>query len=74
MSHVKIWVHAVWCTKNHERVLSKDVRQQLFQHVSESMLNKVRDYIKNQEEHHKRITFKSEYEEFTRKFGFDHHG
>jgi len=143
MPHVKIWIHAVWGTKNHERVLSKDVRPQLFQHirenskekqiyidfingdldhihcllalnadmsiakvmqlikgeaaywanknkllkpkllwadeyfavsVSESMLNKVRDYIKNQEEHHKRMTFKSEYEEFLTKFGFNHHG
>ncbi len=143
MSHVKIWIHAVWGTKNHERILTKEVRQQLFSHiqknakekqiyidsinggldhvhcllalnadmtiakaiqlikgeaaywtnknsllkpklewadeyyavsVSESMLNKVRDYIKNQEEHHKKITFKSEYEEFITKFGFDHHG
>jgi len=41
---------------------------------SESMLNKVREYIKNQEEHHKRNTFKSEYEEFITKFDFNHHG
>lgn len=143
MSHVKIWIHAVWGTKNHEHVLTKDIRQQLFQHlrenakekhiyidfingnvdhvhcllalnadmtiakvmqlikgeaaywanknsllksklewadeyyavsVSESMINKVRDYIKNQEEHHKKFTFKSEYEEFIAKFGFNHHG
>ncbi|MBS4028011.1 MAG: IS200/IS605 family transposase [Ignavibacteriales bacterium] len=143
MSHVKIWVHAVWGTKNRERILSKEIRQRLFQHirenakekqiyidsingdvdhihclialnadmtiakvmqlikgeaahwanknsllkqklewadeyfavsVSESMLNKVREYIRNQEEHHKRSTFKSEYEEFIRKFGFQHHG
>ena len=143
MSTVKIWIHAVWGIKNHERVLSKDVRQQLFQHVrenakvkgiyidfingdmdhihcllalnadmaiskvmqlikgeaaywanknsllksklewadeyfavsvSESMLNKVRDYIKGQEEHHKKMTFRNEYEEFISKFGFNHHG
>jgi REP element-mobilizing transposase RayT len=42
--------------------------------VSESMFNKVRDYIQNQEEHHKKTTFKNEYEEFITKFGFDHHG
>jgi len=41
--------------------------------VSESMLNKVRDYIKSQEEHHKKMTFKSEYEKFITKFGFNHH-
>ncbi|MEW5841651.1 MAG: IS200/IS605 family transposase [Bacteroidota bacterium] len=143
MSYVKIWIHGVWGTKNHERVLSKEIRERLFQHirenakekqiyvdfinggsdhvhcllalnaemsiakvmqlikgeaaywanknallkpklewtneyfaasVSESMLDKVRSYIRNQEEHHKRITFKNEYEEFTRKFGFDYHG
>ena len=32
--------------------------------VSESMLLKVRAYIQNQEEHHKKITFSQEYEEF----------
>ena len=143
MSNVKIWIHAVWCTKNHDRILTKDIRQQLFQHVrenakeeqiyidfingdldhihcllalnadmtiakvmqlikgeaaywanknsllksklewadeyfavsvSESMLDKVRDYIKSQEEHHKKMTFKSEYEEFITKFGFNHPG
>ena len=146
MAHVKIWVHAVWGTKNHERVLSKEFRQKLYQHiienakekkiyidsingdmdhvhcllvlnadmtiakamqlikgeaahwtntssegtnptklimgkldwadgyyavsVSESMLVKVREYISNQEEHHKRTTFKNEYEEFIKKYKF----
>jgi REP element-mobilizing transposase RayT len=143
MSYVKIWIHTVWGTKNHERILTKDIRKQLFEHIrknakekqiyidfingdldhihcllalnadmtiakviqlikgeasywaninsllkpklewadeyfavsiSESMLNKVRDYIKNQEEHHKKIAFKCEYDEFIAKFGFNHHG
>ena len=34
--------------------------------VSESKLNTVVEYIKNQEEHHKRISFEEEYEEFLR--------
>ena len=38
--------------------------------VSESGINKVRDYIKNQEEHHKNKTFLQEYEEFMQKYGF----
>lgn len=33
------------------------------------MIDKVRDYIRNQEEHHKRTTFQSEYEEFIKKNG-----
>ena len=38
--------------------------------ISESMLDKVRDYIKNQEEHHKKITFTQEYDSFITKYGF----
>ena len=40
MSHVKIWIHAVWGTKNHERVLLKEVRQQLFRHIRENSKQK----------------------------------
>ena len=39
--------------------------------VSESIVDKVRDYIKNQESHHKKKTFQEEYEEIISKFGFD---
>jgi len=39
--------------------------------VSESALNRVRDYIKNQEEHHRKRSFQEEYDEFMRKYGFD---
>jgi len=39
--------------------------------VSESAVNKVRDYIKNQGEHHKKKSFQEEYDEFMIKYGFD---
>ena len=39
--------------------------------VSESAVNHVRDYIKNQEEHHKKRSFQQEYDEFMRNYGFD---
>jgi len=39
--------------------------------VSESMLDTVRNYIKNQEEHHSKKTFQEEYDEFIRKYGFE---
>jgi putative transposase len=42
--------------------------------VSESMIDKVRDYIKNQEEHHKKITFTQEYEKFIEKYNLKNHG
>jgi putative transposase len=38
--------------------------------VSESIVDKVRHYIKNQELHHKNKTFQEEYDEIIRKFGF----
>lgn len=38
--------------------------------VSESMLGKVRNYISNQAEHHKKITFTQEYNKFILQYGF----
>jgi putative transposase len=39
--------------------------------VSESMINIVREYIKNQEEHHQKKTFQHEHDEFISKYGFE---
>ncbi len=39
--------------------------------VSESSVVKVREYIKNQEEHHRKKSFKEEYDEFMKKYGFE---
>lgn len=36
--------------------------------VSESMVNKVRQYIRKQEEHHRTKTYKEEYDEFIQKY------
>ena len=38
--------------------------------VSQSLLNQVREYIKNQEDHHKNKTFQQEYDEFILRHGF----
>lgn len=38
--------------------------------VSESMIDKVRNYIKKQEEHHNKQTFQEEYDEFMDKYDF----
>jgi len=38
--------------------------------VSESMIDKVRNYIKNQESHHNKKTFQEEYEDFILKHDF----
>ena len=39
--------------------------------VSESGVNRVRNYIKNQEAHHAKKTFDKEYREFIEKYGFE---
>ena len=143
MAYVKIWVHAVWGTRNREPVLTREVRLLLFSHirenaktkgiyvdfingytehvhclftlntdlgiakamqlikgeasfwankhnlvkpklewaeeyfavsVSESTLDKVREYIKNQEEHHRKKSFVQEYAELMVRYGFESQG
>ena len=140
MAYVKIWIHAVWTTKNREKFLVKNVRQKLFEHiredagkkgiyidfingyedhihclvsltvrqniadvinqvkgesshwtnenkltpvkfgwqkkyfavsVSESAVDRVREYIKNQEKHHQKKTYQDEHDEFVEKYGFE---
>ena len=140
MSFVKIWIHAVWGTKNREHVLEKTMLESVCDHikengklkgifidcingysdhlhclmllnadtsiskqmqlikgessfwinknkilrgrfewadeyfapsVSEDKLDIVRAYIMNQQEHHKKVTFKDEYEKFLKHVGFD---
>lgn len=39
--------------------------------VSESVVDKVRNYIKNQEAHHTHKTWENEYNEFIEKYGFE---
>ena len=39
--------------------------------VNESSLDRVREYIKNQEAHHRKRSFQEEYDDFIRKYGFD---
>ncbi len=137
-SKIKIYIHLIWGTYNHERILTKDVRLKIFQHLSErskaldiiiskmnvqpehvhvllnlpsnktiaeiaqsikgessnwindnnlilnkfrwqrgygaysvsaSQLNSVENYIKNQDEHHKRRSFREEYKKWAVKYG-----
>jgi len=139
MAFVKIWIHAVWGTKNREPVLEKGILKSVCDHikengklkgifiecvngysdhlhclmllnadmsiskqmqlikgessfwinknkivkghfewadeyfassVSEDKLDIVKAYILNQQEHHKKVTFKDEYEKFLKHFGF----
>ena len=40
MSYVRIWVHAVFSTKNHEQHLTAEIRRKLFQHIRENSRTK----------------------------------
>lgn len=40
MSFVKIWVQAVWGTKNRERILVPDVKKLICQHIQQNAVAK----------------------------------
>jgi REP element-mobilizing transposase RayT len=42
--------------------------------ISESMIDKVRTYIKNQEQHHTKVTFANEYKKFISVYKLDNQG
>jgi putative transposase len=42
--------------------------------VSESQIDKVREYVKNQEEHHRKKTWDEEYNEFMKNYKFQEQG
>jgi putative transposase len=140
MSYIKIWIHAVWSTKNRAKLLTNDIRPIVFEHiqqngiekgiyleavngysdhvhclfklkndqtimkniqllkgesshwinrqnflsqkfewqkeyfavsVSESMVNKVKMYINNQEEHHMAYSWQEEYDQFINRYNFN---
>jgi REP element-mobilizing transposase RayT len=61
-----------WINKNKLTIDKFEYRDEYFAvSVSESMVDKVREYIKNQEEHHNKKTFQEEYNEFISKYGFE---
>jgi putative transposase len=40
MPFVKVWIHFVWSTKNREPMLTKDIRQKIFEHIKENAKEK----------------------------------
>jgi len=61
-----------WINKNCLTAEKFDWQDEYFAvSVSISNLNNVREYIKNQESHHKRISFQEEEDEFIRIYGFE---
>jgi putative transposase len=139
MPFVKVWIHLIWSTKDRKKIISKELKYELYDHirenaqkkniyldfingtedhihllisikadqslskitqlikgessfwvnqnkltaykfewqdeyiavsVSESIIPKVREYIKNQEEHHRKKSFHEEIELFLEKYSF----
>lgn len=61
-----------WINKNKLTIEKFEWQDEYFAvSVSESALNKVREYIKNQEEHHTKKSFHQEFDEFITKYGFE---
>jgi len=61
-----------WINKNQMTSVKFEWQDEYFAvSVSESMIERVRKYIRNQEEHHKTKSFHDEYEEFITKYGFE---
>ncbi|MCX7611836.1 MAG: IS200/IS605 family transposase [Ignavibacterium sp.] len=138
MSFARVWVHLIWSTKNREKIILKEYKEKLLEHiktnavdkgiyidtincveehihilillgksqtisdvvklikgessrwwnknkftkykfewqneyfaisVSESIVEKVRDYIRRQEEHHRCKSFSEEKDEYQKKYG-----
>lgn len=42
--------------------------------ISHSMIDKVREYVNNQGEHHKKKSFTEEYHDFVKRYGFERNG
>lgn len=60
-----------WINKNNLTTEKFEWQDEYFAvSISESMIDRVRDYIKNQEVHHAHKSFNEEYEEFISKYGF----
>lgn len=53
MAFVKIWIHAIWSTKNRESILEKSKRIELFKHIRQNAQEKeiYIDFINGVEDH-----------------------
>jgi REP element-mobilizing transposase RayT len=40
MPYIAIWIHAVWATKNRERIITRELKQELLAHMEENAKSK----------------------------------
>jgi REP element-mobilizing transposase RayT len=61
-----------WVNENHLTAMEFGWQEEYIAvSISHSAVNRVREYIKNQEEHHRKKTFAEEYQLFIEKYGFE---
>jgi REP element-mobilizing transposase RayT len=36
MSYVRVWIHAVWGTRNREHLLTREIRPRVLSHIQEN--------------------------------------
>jgi len=73
MSYVRIWLHCVWGTKNRTPFIVESNKKAIIGHIRENAIKKgiYIDFINGHKEHHRKKTWKEEYEEFMNKYGFE---
>jgi REP element-mobilizing transposase RayT len=63
-----------WINKNRLTTEKFDWQDEYYAvSLSESDIDRVRNYIKNQEEHHSKVSYQQECHEFISKYGFERH-
>ena len=63
MSYIKIWIHFIWSTKNREKIINKELKYKLYDHIRENAKNKniYLDYINGVKDHiHLLVSFNGE--------------
>ncbi len=40
MPYIRIWIHLIWSTKNRERLITKDLKDKLLNHIRENATSK----------------------------------
>jgi len=74
-TYTQLLYHIVFSTKNREKVLLKENREKLYRYIWGVLKHHKKDvlinYVKNQEEHHKKVSFKDEYISLLKEHGIE---
>lgn len=72
-SYTRCWLHLIWATLNHQKLLSPEACKKLYRYFSEYAPTKdiylKAHYVNPDHVHHRIKTFSEEYEEFIKRYG-----